>query len=35
MEGWIGCQWFIPVIPATREAKIGRTAVQSQPGEIV
>jgi hypothetical protein len=27
--------WLTPVIPATWEAEIRRTAVQSQPGEIV
>jgi hypothetical protein len=28
-------QWFMPVIPATQEAEIRRTTVQSQPGQIV
>jgi hypothetical protein len=30
-----GCQWLMPVIPANWEAKIGRTEVLGQPGQIV
>jgi hypothetical protein len=30
-----GALWLTPVIPATQEAEIRRTAVQSQPGQIV
>jgi hypothetical protein len=30
-----GYQWLPPIIPATQEAEIRRSAVQSQPGEIV
>jgi hypothetical protein len=28
-------QWLVPIILATQEAKIRRTVVQSQPGQIV
>jgi hypothetical protein len=30
-----GCQWLMPVILATQEAKIKRITVQSQPRQIV
>jgi hypothetical protein len=29
------CQWLMPVIPVTQEAKIRQIAVWSQPGQIV
>jgi hypothetical protein len=36
IHGWkSGCQWLTPIILATQEAEIKRTAVQSQPREIV
>jgi hypothetical protein len=30
-----GCQWLTPVILTTQDAEIRRTAVLSQPGQIV
>jgi hypothetical protein len=35
VQGYAGCQWLTPVIPATQEADIRRIIVQSQPGQIV
>jgi hypothetical protein len=30
-----GCRWLTPVIPATQEAEIRKTEIQSQPRQIV
>jgi hypothetical protein len=32
---WAGSQWLTPVVLATQEAEIRKTAVQSQPGQFV